>query len=181
VPRCASSKRPTRWAMAPVKAPRSWPNSSLSSNPAGIAEQSSFTNAWPFRVLRVWRARAINALPVPVSPKISTVESVGATVSTWRSTWRNASLLPDDFLEVELGADLGLEIHLLLREWALERGDLVVGDRVLHGDSDLLRHIAKERDVVVYERVLAHRAHAQVNDLCELCACRGDSVIRRSR
>jgi len=37
VPRCASSKRPTRWAIAPVNAPRSCPNSSLSSNPVGIA------------------------------------------------------------------------------------------------------------------------------------------------
>ena len=45
VPWLASSKRPMRWLMAPVKAPLSWPNSSLSSRPVGIAAQLSFTNA----------------------------------------------------------------------------------------------------------------------------------------
>src|SRR5258708_37793895 len=43
VPRSAASKRPTLRATAPVKAPLSWPKSSLSSNPRGIAAQFSFT------------------------------------------------------------------------------------------------------------------------------------------
>jgi hypothetical protein len=47
----------------------------------------------------------------------------------------------DDLLEVELGADFVLEIHLLLREFVRERGDPVVRDRVLHGDGDLRRHV----------------------------------------
>src|SRR5580700_1966361 len=36
-------------------------------------------------------ALAINSFPVPVSPRISTVESVGATLSTCESTWRSDS------------------------------------------------------------------------------------------
>src|SRR5215470_15049389 len=39
-------------------------------------------------------ARAINSLPVPVSPRTSTVESVGATRSTSASTHSRAVLLP---------------------------------------------------------------------------------------
>ena len=39
VPERASSKRPGLARTAPVKAPRSWPNSSDSSSPSGIAAQ----------------------------------------------------------------------------------------------------------------------------------------------
>jgi len=83
VPPSASSKRPCRWPMAPVKAPFSWPNSSLSSSVSGMAAQLIGTNcpvrsradAW-------WMARAISSLPVPVSPSSSTVVVVCATLLT---------------------------------------------------------------------------------------------------
>jgi hypothetical protein len=39
-------------------------------------------------------ARATNSLPVPVSPRISTVASVGATTSTCPRTRFRAALLP---------------------------------------------------------------------------------------
>ena len=39
VPPCACSKRPMRRACAPVNAPRSWPNNSLSSSVSGMAAQ----------------------------------------------------------------------------------------------------------------------------------------------
>ena len=80
--------------MAPVKAPFSWPNSSLSSRPVGMAAQFSLTNVRSWRGLSWCRARAISSLPVPVSPQIMTVESVGATVSTSFSTRRKAALSP---------------------------------------------------------------------------------------
>ena len=44
VPPCASSKRPTRVPVAPVNAPRSWPNSSLSISVSVSVEQSTGTN-----------------------------------------------------------------------------------------------------------------------------------------
>ena len=44
VPWSASSKRPIFCAIAPVNAPFSWPNSSLSSSPVGMAAQFTFTN-----------------------------------------------------------------------------------------------------------------------------------------
>ena len=53
VPLFASSSRPIRWAKAPVNAPFSWPNSSLSSNPVGIAAQLSLINVRDRRELRL--------------------------------------------------------------------------------------------------------------------------------
>ena len=94
MPPLASSKRPTFCAIAPVNAPFSWPKSSLSSRPVGMAAQLSFTNVRALRPLRSWIARAISSLPVPVSPWMSTVESVGATISIFWSVSRSAGLSP---------------------------------------------------------------------------------------
>ena len=43
---------------------------------------------------------------------MSTVESVGATVSTCLRTRRRAALSPDDLLEIVLGADLLFQVGL---------------------------------------------------------------------
>ena len=80
VPRCACSMRPCRLATAPVNAPRTWPNSSASSSVSGIALQLMATNRWLRRGLASWIARAASSLPVPVSPPMSTVLDVDATV-----------------------------------------------------------------------------------------------------
>ena len=61
-----------------MKAPRSWPNSSLSSSVSGIAAQLTATNGPLARGASSWRARATSSLPVPVSPWISTEAGVGA-------------------------------------------------------------------------------------------------------
>src|SRR6266481_5098697 len=80
--------------MAPVKAPRSWPKSSLSRRPVGMAAQLSFMRVRSLRRLRSWIAWAISSLPVPVSPSRSTVESLVATISTSCNTCRSAELCP---------------------------------------------------------------------------------------
>ena len=94
VPPCAASNRPARVATAPVNAPFSWPNSSLSISVAGMAAQLTRTNARPLRGLRWCSARASSSLPVPVSPSSRTAASVGATCDTRASTWRMARLWP---------------------------------------------------------------------------------------
>src|SRR5260370_218056 len=63
-----SARRRVCWARAAVNAPFSWPKSSRSSNPLGMAAQFSFTKVFERRGLRLWMARAINSFPVPVSP-----------------------------------------------------------------------------------------------------------------
>jgi len=94
VPRCAASKAPRRESAAPVKAPRTWPKSSLSMSVTGMAPQSTTTNGPSARALASWMACARTSLPVPVSPSMSTVPSAGANRSIRAKTRRMASLTP---------------------------------------------------------------------------------------
>ena len=76
VPPSASSNRPLRSAVAPVKAPRAWPNSSDSSSVSGRAPQFWATNGRSRGGCPLsWMSRANSSLPVPVSPSSSTVVS----------------------------------------------------------------------------------------------------------
>ena len=85
VPPCAARKSPCCSATAPVKAPRTWPKSSLASSPSVKPPQLTATNG-PLRPLRRWSRRATISLPVPVSPVTTTVRGCGATASTLRRT-----------------------------------------------------------------------------------------------
>jgi hypothetical protein len=84
VPPSASSIRPGLAVTAPVNAPFSWPNSSDSSTSRGSAPQWIGTNGRSARGERSWMARATSSLPVPLSPRSRTEDSVGATRSTMR-------------------------------------------------------------------------------------------------
>ncbi len=86
VPPSASSKRPSLRRTAPVNAPRSWPKSSDSSRPSGMAAQETVTKGPSRRAPASWMARATSSLPVPDSPDTSTVASVPATLRTCSST-----------------------------------------------------------------------------------------------
>ena len=84
--RCACSIRPTRRRSAPVKAPASWPNSSLSSTVSGSAPQFSATNgrsAPPAPAVQ--RARPPPPCRCRSRPGSSTSTSASAT---WRTTSR---------------------------------------------------------------------------------------------
>ncbi len=97
VPPLASSKSPMRARMAPVKAPRAWPKSSLSSSVSVMAAQFTGTKGWAPRRLPAWMARATSSLPVPDSPVRSTVASVGATRTARSSASRRAGERPTTF------------------------------------------------------------------------------------
>ena len=86
MPRWASSIRPRRRAVAPVNAPFSCPNSSLSSKFSDSAAQLIATKGPSTRRLHACTARAATSLPVPLSPSSSTVASVGATLRSADST-----------------------------------------------------------------------------------------------
>ena len=92
VPPSAASKAPARSLMAPVKAPLTCPNSSLSIRLGDTAEQSNTTKGPPLRWLSSCRPSATSSLPVPVSPSTSRVVSVGATRSRMANTRRMAAL-----------------------------------------------------------------------------------------
>jgi hypothetical protein len=83
-----------RAARASVKAPRAWPNSSLSINDSGTAAQLSATKGRSARLLSRCSARAATSLPVPLSPVINTVVSVGAMRAMSSFTCVMAGLSP---------------------------------------------------------------------------------------
>ena len=84
VPPLAISKAPAFSLVEPVNAPFSWPNSSFSRISFGSAAQLRAKNG-PFARSLFWcSARATSSLPVPLSPRISTLAVDGATASiTW--------------------------------------------------------------------------------------------------
>src|SRR5258708_2835296 len=67
----------------------------------GIAAQFTLTNARADRIERLWNARATSSFPVPVSPLMSTVASVGATRETFESSVRSAGDVPTISSNVE--------------------------------------------------------------------------------
>ena len=61
-----------RWRRsAPVKAPGSWPQSSVTASSADSVPQLIATNGPSLRGLALWIACASSSLPVPDSPMIS--------------------------------------------------------------------------------------------------------------
>jgi hypothetical protein len=82
VPWSASSNLPGFSLVAPVKAPRSWPNSSDSRSSLGKAAQLILTNGLPRRGDRSCSVRAMPSFPTPLSPRMRTGTSVSATRST---------------------------------------------------------------------------------------------------
>ena len=100
VPPSASANAPSRALVAPVKAPRSWPNSSLPASSGTMVVQSTTTKS-PLsgRGSRSWISRAISSLPVPLSPMTSTEACENAATSTTeRTTERQRGLLPTSTL-----------------------------------------------------------------------------------
>ena len=103
-----------------MKAPFSWPNSSEAISDGGMAPQLTDTNGREARGDRRWIARAISSLPVPVSPVISTVESVRATFATSARTPAQRRRGADDLLEHRGLGDLVAQGDVLLLELLLQ-------------------------------------------------------------
>ena len=94
VPPSASSKYPLRVAVAPVKAPFSWPKSSESIVPSGIAPQFTAMYLPCLRRDSEWMMRGITSFPTPLSPVMSTEMSVGATCMAFSIARFNLGSLP---------------------------------------------------------------------------------------
>ena len=99
MPPWARSNLPSFWRLAPVKAPGSYPNSSLSSNSCGMAAQFTFTKGFSRRSEWENTMRATTSLPVPLSPRISTVALVSATCSMVFFTSSILGLVPNNMLK----------------------------------------------------------------------------------
>ena len=97
VPPSATSKSPVRAVSAPVNAPRQCPNNSLSIRFSGSAPQFTATIGCSARKLLSCRARATSSFPQPVSPRIRTELSVGATFEISLNTRSMAGPVPTNF------------------------------------------------------------------------------------
>ena len=94
MPPSAAAKRPILLATAPVNDPFTWPNSSDSIRPSGIAPQFTDTNGLSRRCPLKWMARATSSLPVPVSPVIMAVAGLSAIFRMVSKTSTICGLLP---------------------------------------------------------------------------------------
>jgi hypothetical protein len=74
------------------------------------------------RRLWAWIARAISSLPVPDSPEMKTLASVGATRETTENTFWMDSAGADDVLEAVVPLELVAQLHVVARELHLLRG-----------------------------------------------------------
>ena len=105
MPSCAASNSPCLKRSAPVNAPFSCPNSSLSKSVSVKAAQFTGMNGFRARGLLLWIARATSSFPVPVSPVIKTVALVGATRAiisrTARVAWAGSKDLRRAFQAID--------------------------------------------------------------------------------
>ena len=121
VPPWAASKRPMRRSRASVKAPFSWPKSSLSISVAGIAAQFTDDEALVARGPRSWIARATSSLPVPLSPVISTFARDVRDALDRAEDGAHRLALPDQATEPRASGHLVAQPHdFLLERAALE-------------------------------------------------------------
>ena len=172
MPCSARSNRPARARSAPVKAPRSCPNSSDSSTPGASALQFTATNGPPTRSDCTCTARAISSLPVPLSPvdEHGGVAPRGAAHHVEHAQHGRA-LRHDRGAAVAL-RQLGAQIAVLAREArVIERArhhgqQRVVVEGLLHvveGAEAQRRHRGGDRGVGRHHHhrdVGVHRAHA---------------------
>ena len=131
VPWFAYSNLPSLRFCAPVKAPFSKPKSSLSSSSDGSAAQFTFTKGWSRRPESWCSVRATSSLPVPLSPRTSTVMSVSATCSMISRTSRIFGSSPHSSSSSASERDAAAQLLDLLLERALL-------ERLLEGELELL-------------------------------------------
>src|SRR6185312_61341 len=110
-----STKSPTFSRTAPVKAPCTWPNNSLSSSCSGRAAQLTWMSGFVARALDAWIARARSPLPLPVSPSIRIVASLGPTRSKQGENLEKLGAPRDDAVVVGRSLEAPAERRVLAR------------------------------------------------------------------
>ena len=164
MPVSACSNLPMRVVAAPVNAPFSWPNSSLSRSSAGSAAQFTLTNGRSLRDDRWWMARATSSLPTPLSPRISTVTSLSDTCSiTVRDRLHLGAVAPEQERPVLVVAQLPPQLGDLGHEPRLL-------DRALDGGVE--RDLAQPLGIVGFDDVVGGAEAHRLDDRRRLLAAR---------
>ena len=152
VPPSASSNAPLRAFTAPVKAPFSWPNSSLSMSSLEMAAQLTGMKGLSARSERVCTARATSSLPVPDSPKIATAAVDGATRSMRSASCRTEASLPM----------MPWKLVCLARRRRRLEGQLGLAD----AQGGEQRHLGLEQPHVAQEGAVGRSLIADVEEVC---------------
>ena len=153
MPRLASSKRPGFWPAAPVKAPFSWPNSSLSTSVSGRAAQLKWMNGACRRGEIEWMMRATSPLPVPLSPRISTVERALGHLLERLLELGDRPAPADQRAQVVAREDLAAQRLVLLLEVLPGGVELAVEPGVVDRDGRLVGEGDQELEVPLAEQV----------------------------
>jgi len=74
VPPSAARKQPSVDDIAPVKDPFTWPNMWLANSVPVVTAQSTGMNGFAARLPEEWMARAMSSFPVPLGPRIRTLD-----------------------------------------------------------------------------------------------------------
>ena len=136
VPPSASLNLPILSPIAPVNAPATWPNSSLSSNVSGRAPQATSTNGLSRRpASTVNRPRDHRLAGAAFAGDQHAGAGVGDAIDHFENA-AHAIVLADDALQAEADVELRLEILVLFDDAAMIQGpidrhfQLVVDDRL---------------------------------------------------
>ena len=113
------------------------------------------------------------------------LSGAGLTINKDRGTGRRHDLdlledvtqdagVPDDVVELHLGADFIFQVDFLSRELLLEFFNLFIGQRVVESDRDLLRNLDEQLLILFGERLV-------LNPRCSKDAQRPVSAEERTR
>ena len=113
--------------LAPVKAPFSYPNNSLSNRLAGIEPQFTDTNGPDENDDALWMACANSSLPVPLSPSMSVLLSNIAVFIANDTVLRKTGFEPKISAKVDLASQPPTRLMMFLSD-CISRIDTIIFD-----------------------------------------------------
>ena len=107
-------------------------------------------------------ARAINSFPVPVSPKMSTVASLAATVLAWDRTRLQRRAVSHDLFKVKFGTDLLLQVEFFAGQLVREIRDFAIGASIVQRNCHLRRRLLQKTNVLRAKALASRLARFRV-------------------
>ena len=147
--------------MAPVKAPRSWPKSSASSKPEGIAAQLTLT-----KVRSLARAEIVDGSGDDFFAGAGFTQNQnscarGRDQLHLRERAADRGAVADDLFKIICAANFLFEVELFLGELVFQRVDFFEGQGVFDGDGDLRGDLLHQLDILCAENIHAAAREVQ--------------------
>ena len=122
-------------------------------------------------------ARAISSLPVPVSPVMRTVESIGATLATRDSTGAHGGRRADDFLEHRGPIDFFSQRDVFMLEPLFQNVDLFQGFTERSCGMVAFRDVHGRPDIFDERPRIAENGVGQIVDMPERTVGANDAIL----